>query len=320
MELMTQVSDIASDTLEGLSAESKYLLPKYFYDDAGSRIFQNIMTMPEYYLTNCEKEIFETSKQQITNLFRYNGSNFDLIELGSGDGSKTKILLRQLFQDKTNFGFIPIDISAAANEILVTALREEMPDLQVEAQTGDYFQIMDEINNQTNKRKVILFLGSNIGNFSDEESDSFLLHLAELTQRDDQVLIGFDLKKSPQVIMRAYDDPAGHTRRFNLNLLERLNRELGANFNLDQFQHHTSYDPSSGEVKSYLVSKTDQTVTIEALERNYYFAKWEAIFMERSRKYDLSGIEILAARHGFEVRQHFFDRRNYFVDSFWVKK
>ncbi len=320
MELITQISNIASDTLEGLSAQSKYLMPKYFYDDAGSRIFQNIMNMPEYYLTDCEGEIFENNKRDIIDLFKYDGSGFDLIELGSGDGSKTKILIRQLFQDKTNFNFIPIDISAAANEILVTTLREEMPNLLVEAQTGDYLQIINEINNQTTNRKVILFLGSNIGNFSDEETDSFLTHLAELTQRDDQVLIGFDLKKSPPVIMQAYDDPAGHTRRFNLNLLERLNRELGANFDLNQFLHHASYDPSSGEVKSYLVSKAEQTVTIETLERDFYFAQWEAIFMERSRKYDLSGIEILAARHDFEVRKHFFDQRNYFVDSLWVKK
>jgi L-histidine N-alpha-methyltransferase len=179
---------------------------------------------------------------------------------------------------------------------------------------------MSELNNQSDNRKVILFLGSNIGNFSNEETDSFLAHLVEFTQTDDQVLMGFDLKKSPHIIIQAYDDPAGYTRRFNLNLLERLNRELGANFDLNQFQHHTSYDPCSGEVKSYLVSKTEQTVTIGALERDFSFTQWEAIFMERSRKYDLSGIEILAARHDFEVRKHFFDQRNYFVDSLWVKK
>lgn len=317
---MTKLSTIASDTLEGLSAQPKYLLPKYFYDDTGSRIFQNIMNMPEYYLTDRESEIFKTRKQQITDIFNNDGSGFDLIELGSGDGSKTKILIKQLLQEKANFRFVPIDISAAANEVLVTDLLKEMPNLLVEAQTGDYFQIMRKLNDHSIRRKVILFLGSNIGNFSNEETDSFLTHLAELTQAGDQILIGFDLKKSPQVITQAYDDPHGHTRRFNLNLLERLNRELGANFNLTKFMHHTSYNPVSGEMKSYLVSKSEQTVTIEALERDFHFARWEAIFVERSRKYDLSEIEIQAACHGFEVRQHFFDQGSYFVDSLWIKK
>ncbi|MEJ2543091.1 MAG: L-histidine N(alpha)-methyltransferase [Calditrichaceae bacterium] len=320
MELMTEISEITNDTLAGLSAQPKYLMPKYFYDDAGSRIFQNIMNMPEYYLTDCETEIFVTKKQQITNLFRYNGSAFDLIELGSGDGTKTKILIKQLLQDNTDFSFIPVDISAAANHQLVDELRKEIPNLSVEAQTGDYFQVMNELSSQSDNRRVILFLGSNIGNFSNEETDSFLAQLAEFTQTDDQVLIGFDLKKSPEIIIQAYDDSAGYTRRFNLNLLERLNRELDANFDPDQFQHHTSYNPVSGEVKSYLVSKSEQTVTIKTLERDFYFAQWETIFMERSRKYDLSEIEILAARHNFEVRQHFFDQRNYFVDSLWAKK
>ena len=319
MDKIVQLSDIAMDTLNGLSANPKFLLPKYFYDDNGSRIFQDIMKMPEYYLTDCEFEIFESQKQQIADAFTIDHSYFDLIELGSGDGFKTKIVLQQLIRQSEKFKFIPIDISAKANEDLVKDLNHEIPDLTVGAKTGDYFQIMRELDLVSHNRKVILFLGSNIGNFSDEETDSFLTHLTEFTQPGDQLLIGLDLKKSPDVIMKAYDDPHGHTSNFNLNLLARLNSELGADFNLADFEHHASYDPFSGDVKSYLVSKIEQTVSVTALEQDFNFARWEPIFMERSRKYDLPHIERMAARNGFKIKQHFLDRRNYFVDSLWVK-
>ena len=319
MEKIVQLSEIAKDTLNGLSANPKYLLPKYFYDDRGSQIFQNIMNMPEYYLTDCEVEIFETGKQQITKAFCNSNSCFELIELGSGDGLKTKILLKQLMTDERDFKFIPIDISLKANEELVYDLNTELPGLKVEEKTGDYFHIMRELGTVSSMKKIILFLGSNIGNFSNEETSSFLTNLAELTRTDDQVLIGFDLKKSPEILMQAYDDPHGHTRQFNLNLLTRLNRELGADFNLTKFEHYTSYNPISGEVKSYLVSKTKQTVLAAALEQSFHFEQWEAIFMERSRKYDLPEIEKLAALNGFKVKQHFFDTRKYFVDSLWIR-
>ena len=146
-----------------------------------------------------------------------------------------------------------------------------------------------------------------------------MTHLTEFTQPGDQLLIGLDLKKSPEVIIQAYDDPHGHTSNFNLNLLSRLNSELGADFNPADFEHHASYDPFSGDVKSYLVSKIEQTVFVAALEKEFHFARWEPIFMERSRKYDLPQIERMAARNGFKIKQHFLDRRNYFVDSLWVK-
>lgn len=320
METTIKLTALARDTLTGLSANQKYLLPRYFYDDEGSRIFQDIMNMQEYYLTNCETEIFENHKQALARAFSADGSDFDLIELGSGDGSKTKILLKELSRNDGRFHFIPIDISAEANALLLDDLLNELPHLSVQAQTGDYFDIMHALYEQASKRKVILFLGSNIGNFSDAETDDFLNHLNKLSNPGDQVLIGFDLKKSPQILLPAYDDPHGYTRRFNLNLLQRLNRELGADFDTGQFMHHADYNPQSGEMSSYLISTISQTVHIEALESDFHFERWEAIFMERSRKYDIAGIENLAGRNGFEVKQHFFDRQNYFTDSLWIKK
>ena len=318
METALKHSEIAMDVWKGLSSGPKYLLPKYFYDDIGSRIFQEIMNMPEYYLTDCEDEILRTNKNEICHAFMNSNEQFDLIELGSGDGAKTKIILKHLVEINAKFTYLPIDICAQANDDLVDTLEWEIPDLNVKAYTGDYFQVLEDMNRFN--RKVILLLGSNIGNFSEEESNAFLTQLANLTESGDLVLIGFDLKKSPQIILQAYDDPHGYTRRFNLNLLHRLNRELSADFNLDVFLHHATYNPVSGDAESYLVSTINQIVYVNALDETFRFRQWEPIFMERSHKYDMDEIQRLAAFNGFEIRQNFFDRRNYFTDSLWIRK
>ena len=319
MHQTTLLSGIASDTFQGLSSSPKYLLPKYFYDDIGSLIFQDIMKMPEYYLTDCEMEIFSSQKKQIADAFRTGVPNFHLIELGAGDGLKTKVLLKHLTDSSAEFNYIPIDISHKTNDMLVDDLKNEIPDLHVEAKTGDYFHVMDELNKLNGTRKIILFLGANIGNYSPDETSGFLQQLSSVTHRGDKVLIGFDLKKSPEIIIRAYNDPHGHTRRFNLNHLQRINRELGANFNIEQFEHHTVYSPHIGMVKSYLVSNCRQTVFIEALDRKFEFKQWEPIFMELSQKYDLETIQQLAFNSGFEIEQNFSDTKGYFVDSLWKR-
>jgi len=320
MEQKTLITDIASDTLTGLSANPKFLLSKYFYDDAGSSIFQDIMQMPEYYLTDCEYEIFSTYKRQITNAFRENVPGFDLIELGSGDGMKTKILLLYLTENSVNFHYIPIDISQKANLDLVESLKSEFPLLNVTAKTGDYFQEVKNLNGYSGLRKIILFLGSNIGNFSDTEINLFFEQLSNLCHKGDKALIGFDRKKSPNVILNAYSDPHGHTSRFNLNHLNRLNKELNADFNVENFEHYSEYNPVTGAVKSFLVSKNEQTVSFSDLGQSFHFKKWEPIFMELSRKFDDESIETLAKDHGFKIEKQFRDKLNYFVDSLFVKE
>jgi dimethylhistidine N-methyltransferase len=320
MKKQTLLSELANDTLCGLTSKPKYLLSKYFYDDTGSAIFQDIMKMPEYYLTDCEYEIFDSQKEQIIDEFSKDSTYFDLIELGSGDGLKTKVLLNEMISRSINFNYVPIDISRKANIDLEKSLAYEMPSLKVKAQTGDFFKVMKKMNGYSGMRKVILFLGSNIGNFTDDKINLFLKHLSEFVHSGDSVMIGFDLKKSPEIIIQAYNDPHGHTRRFNLNHLSRLNRELGADFNLDNFEQHTEYNPQTGEVKSFLVSKVDQKVQIETLEKTIHFYKWEAVFMELSRKFDFETIEKYAATYGFSVVNHFTDKRKWFTDSLWIKK
>lgn len=320
MKQQLTLSALANDTDIGLTANTKFLLPRYFYDDIGSGIFQDIMQMPEYYLTDCELEIFTSQKEQIIDVFSKDALHFNLIELGSGDGTKTKVLLNFMVNRAISFKYVPVDISLKANSELVESLAIALPKLKVAPQTGDFFSIMQQINGHTSIKKVILFLGSNIGNFTDERLDLFLGQLSQFAHKGDKVMIGFDLKKSPEIIMKAYNDPHGHTRRFNLNHLARLNRELGANFDLGNFEQHTQYNPQTGEVKSFLVSKEEQTVFIETLDKSFSFKMWEPIFMELSRKFDLETIETLAVTYGFRVEQNFTDSRGYFTDSVWAKE
>lgn len=315
-----QLTDIARDTIRGFSASQKFHFSKYFYNDRGSKIFQDIMNMPEYYLTNCEEEIFKEQKQDIFQSFNPENEKFDIIELGAGDGMKTKILLEHFKKEKADFTFMPIDISEEAINILVSDLTENFPQINVDPKVGDYFQMMEEINRYDTAPKVILFLGSNIGNFNNSESLAFFSHLTEVMNKRDKLFIGFDLKKDPQIILDAYDDPHGNTAAFNLNLLQRLNSDLGANFNLANFKHHEVYDPQTGTAKSFLISLVKQSVYMEGLSTSFDFDKWETIYTEMSQKYDLKMITSFADRCGFEIVRNFTDSRQYFMNSLWKLK
>jgi len=319
MEQITKLTTFAQDTLKGLTANEKYLLPKYFYDDKGSRIFQDIMQMPEYYLTDCEFEIFTRHQSEMKDLFGNGNAYFELVELGSGDGLKTRILLNHFIEHQVDFKYVAVDISRQANENLNKKLKAELPELNTEFKTGDYFQMMNELNQDSDNNKVFLFLGSNIGNFMEDERHRFLSQLSDFIQQNDKLLIGFDLKKSRNIIIKAYDDSHGYTRAFNLNHLLRINKELDANFNIESFRHVAHYNEDSGETKSFLISTKEQSVYIGALEKKIHFLKDEPIYMELSQKFDLEGIHQLARSYGFAIEKNFTDRRNYFVDSLWVK-
>ncbi|MFO7843754.1 MAG: L-histidine N(alpha)-methyltransferase [Bacteroidales bacterium] len=320
MEQTTKLSTFALDTLKGLSSNPKFLLPRYFYDDKGSRIFQDIMQMPEYYLTDCEYEIFTHYQSEMKDMFVNGNAPFELVELGSGDGLKTKILLNHFVEHQVDFKYVAVDISRQANENLRKKLKAELPALNTEFKTGDYFKMMNELNHDSDNNKVFLFLGSNIGNFLEDERHLFLSHLSDLIQQNDKLLIGFDLKKPKDIILNAYDDPHGHTRAFNLNHLVRVNNELDADFDIQSYRHVAQYNEQSGETKSFLISDKKQSVYIGALEQNIHFQKEEPIYMELSQKFDLDTIHQLAEKYGFKVKKNFTDRRNYFMDSLWVKE
>lgn len=312
-------SQFAKDVMNGLSGNPKKLSSKYFYDKQGSKIFQDIMKMPEYYLTDCEFEIFETNKDVFLDLFSEKGK-FDLVELGSGDGLKTKVLLRNFYQQKTNFTYFPIDISEDAVINLERELNEEMPELSLNPLNDDYNHSLGKLKTNSKNRKIILLLGSNIGNFKIPDAIEFLNMVSDNLNSGDLFLVGFDLKKDPKLIMNAYDDHHGITARFNLNLLDRINKELGADFDKNNFKHHICYNPVLGMTESFLVSTKSQTVSIKNLDLSVHFDYAEPIWMELSQKYDTEMIEGLAHKTGFEIKNNFFDCKHYFCDSVWIKE
>ncbi|MBW6497007.1 MAG: L-histidine N(alpha)-methyltransferase [Bacteroidales bacterium] len=315
-----ETNQFAKDVLAGLSSEPKYLLSKYFYDDRGSKIFQEIMQMPEYYLTDCELEIIKTHKQDILEAIFTHARAFDLIELGAGDGMKTKILLEYLYDKKADFQYVPIDISGTTVKNLEHEIKALFPGIGVVGQIGDYFHLLEEMSRQNGVPKMLMFLGSNIGNMDQEQSIEFLGKLRSVMNLNDLLLIGFDLKKDPEIIMKAYDDPHGLTAAFNLNLLQRINRELNADFDTDNFRHVETYDADSGTAKSYLISQQEQSVYVGSLNQTFGFRKGEVIYMEMSQKYDMEMIRGLAENSGFEIVRNFNDKRQFFTNSIWKPK
>ncbi len=312
-----ELTQFAEDVLGGLSSTPKSLSSKYFYDDEGTRLFREIMKLPEYYLTGCEHEIFQEQANEIYRLFANGGGGFDLIELGAGDGTKTAVLVDHFLKQNADISYAPIDISQEALDALSAKFSAEFPGLKIETRNGDYFRILESLKSGSGRRKILLFLGSNIGNFSRDQALDFFRNLHAVMSPDDLLFIGFDLQKDPHVIVQAYDDAAGVTAAFNLNLLTRINRELGGNFDLDKFAHYANYRPIDCSARSFLISREKQTVRIEALGRTFEFDQWEAVFMEISQKYSVKMIGNLAHESGFEIKQNFFDGRNYYCDSLW---
>jgi len=305
------------DVIKGLSSNPKYLESKYFYDTEGDKLFQKIMELPEYYLTRCEYEIFSTQAKEICDTLLKYSEEFDIVELGAGDATKSKFLLEHLVNEGIDFTYYPIDISEHVIEYLENTLPVEIPNLRITGLNGEYFDMIQEANSLSDRKKVYLFLGSNIGNFTPEEAEQFLSLINKNISHGDLLFIGFDLKKNPEQILAAYNDAQGVTKEFNLNLLTRINRELEGNFDESKFVHSPVYNEETGACESYLVSKEEQTVKIDGTEINFF--KDEKIHLEISQKYSLSEIESLLKNSGFIPKAQFFDSNKWFTDIAAVK-
>ena len=297
--------------IEGLFSTPKFIPSKYFYDAKGDEIFQQIMEMPEYYLTRAEYEILAEQSGEIVDATDFDkNTHFEIVELGAGDGLKTHQFLAHLLDAGFDFTYRPIDISPH----VLTDLERNMKDLEglkIEGITGDYFEVLDDLKN-SKYPKLLLFLGSNLGNYEDTRAAAFLQGLSNAMNPNDALLLGLDLKKDPTRILLAYDDPAGITREFNLNLLTRINRELKANFNRDKFEHAPQYAPE-GKAISYLVSLENQTVQIGETGDSISFKKGERIRTEVSRKYDEETLKTLLPK-GLKVCGQFTDTNGDFSD------
>lgn len=304
--------------LTGLSQTKKSISSKFIYNDNGSYLFDKITRHPDYYLTNCEIEILNTHKASIASYF--NSQPFNLIELGPGEGIKPQILVDCFLQKKLNFTYIPIDISKQYLKKIVNDFNAKQPNLNLTAINSDYLSGLRWLTIRSSETpNLLLFLGSSIGNLTPNETINFLRYIYDILHPGDFFLVGFDLCKDPDTLLRAYNDSDGITSAFNLNLLQRINSELGGNFKLEQFQHHGTYNVYSHAMESYLISLQNQFVEIKELNKTFYFGEFEPIHVEFSHKYLLSQVELLAKNSGFEIVKHFTDSRNYFVDSLWKK-
>lgn len=306
------LTGFAEDVRKGLSAPQKRFLPKYFYDELGSQLFEAICLLPEYYLTRAENEIIERYSDQIVASVQ---GNKTLLEMGSGSASKTRLIIEALLRRQQELLFIPVDISASALESSSRILLQSYPRLKIEAYAADYFAGLAELGKKPRARTLALFLGSNISNFDIEEAHRFLRALRNVLQQGDALLLGADLKKDPAILEAAYNDALGVTSAFNLNVLTRINRELGGTFDLRSFQHKAFYNEEMGRIEIYIESLVDQRVRIEKLDLEVEFAAGELIHTENSYKYDIAGIERLAAETGFELSHTWLDSQERFSSN-----
>lgn len=303
------------DVIKGLQSHPKYLQSKYFYDKKGDKLFENIMSSKEYYLTRSELEIFKKQKNEIADAVLKKHEKVDVIALGPGDFSKTIYLFKELISRNSVGQFFPIDISENIITTLRSGFRREFPDISFQGFAGDYFDQLPEVMKASKNRRIVFFIGATIGNFLPGEMLSFCKELNQNLDKGDLVLIGFDLKKDPRKILAAYNDSDGWTAKFNLNMLKRINSELGGDFQLKNFAHYPVYDPQTGACKSFLISKYDQAVSVG--KNQFFFKKGETIYMEVSQKYDLAQIKAAAKESSFTQITSFIDSQENFIDVLW---
>lgn len=323
----------AGDVRSGLTANPKWLFAKYFYDELGSRIFEAICCLPEYYPTRAEREILHENSAEIVGAF---ASPVRIVELGSGNSEKTRLLIEAVLRRQLTLHYIPIDISGASLDLSSKELLRLYPNLNITAYAADYFAALERLAKENDdcepeppvantvdrhenersgnegERTMALFLGSNIGNFDPETSIEFLRAVRRILCKGDGLLLGADLKKSPDVLIPAYDDSIGLTAAFNLNILERINRELGGEFDVTRFQHRALYNEGPGRVEMHLVSRVPQAVSIRSLGMKVSFEEGESIHTESSYKYDLGQLAAFARKTGFRLTRTWFDSRRLF--------
>jgi dimethylhistidine N-methyltransferase len=286
-------SDFFSDVIAGLSSNPRTLPCKYFYDERGAALFQKICELPEYYITRTEIDILDRNRAEIAS---HLGPNIELIGLGTGAGTKTRILIEALEKPAV---YIPVDISEKQLRKSAALFHKIFPNLEIRPVCADYLQpVALPSTRRKATRNVVYFPGSTIGNFEPQEATQFLRRIANVSGRGGGLLIGLDLRKDRRVIEAAYNDSTGVTAQFNLNLLTRINREVGADFDLNRWRHRAIYNSSAGRIEMYLISGTDQTVHIG--DREFHFRAGEKILTEHSYKHTPEGFTALAKQAGFD--------------------
>ncbi len=310
-------ASFAEEVRAGLTVLPKRLPCRFFYDEEGSRLFEQICALPEYYVTRAERQVLE---QYADEIIAQLPAPVTLVELGSGSAAKTRLLIDALLRRQHTLRYVPLDISRSALEESARSLLAAYPWLRVDAVAAEYGDGLRYLAGQDvlaaggGQPKLILWLGSNVGNLDRQAAATFLGRVRSRMGPRDRLLLGVDLRKERAVLEPAYDDAQGVTARFNKNLLARINRELGGHFDLDAFTHRALYDETAGRIVMYLVSTRAQVVPIDALDLAVRFAAGEAIHTEDSYKYSDEEIAALAAASGFAVERQWYDPCRWFCD------
>jgi L-histidine Nalpha-methyltransferase len=304
-------AEFLADIIAGLSSNPRTIPCKYFYDERGAALFQKICELPEYYVTRAEIDILDRCRADIAS---HLGSSVELIGLGTGAGTKTRILIEALESPAV---YIPVDISEKQLHQSTVLFRKIFPELEILPVCADYLQpVVLPLPRHTPARNIVYFPGSTIGNFEPDEAVQFLRRIANVCRPNGGLLIGADLKKDPRLLDAAYNDRAGVTAQFNLNLLERINRELGADFNLDQWRHRAIYNSNAGRIEMHLISETDQFVHLN--EHKFHFRRGEKVITEFSYKYAPDEFAALAAKTGFNFVRMWTDDARLFGVFYFV--
>jgi L-histidine N-alpha-methyltransferase len=308
-------ANFAADILSGLSATPKHLFAKYLYDELGSQLFEAICRVDEYYLTRAESEILSRHAGEIVSLV---ADCEMLVELGSGSAEKTRQIIEALLLMRAELLFVPVDISASALEKSSRSLLESYPSLRIRAYAADYFEGLAALKLLDAGPVLVLFLGSNLGNFEKDEAAIFLRAIRAVLKPGDALLLGVDLKKDRATLEAAYNDALGVTRAFIVNELARINRELGGNFDLWAFGLRSVYNEEAGCVEVYLESLRSQSVNIRRLDLTISFAAGERMHMENSYKYSVDDLSRLAAESGFGLESTWLDDQQRFSSNLLV--
>lgn len=305
------------DVLEGLSSQPKYIQAKYLYDARGSLLFEKISLLADYYPTYCELEILQKRKNDIREIA--SDGPFRLIEFGVGNPHKTQILIQHFLEHGLEFEYYLVDSCPEMIQLTVNTLEKHYraDSVHLVGVVADYSQVLSWLNTQSPIKNILVFLGSSLGNFSPQEMQHFLREVWIALTDGDSVLIGFDLKKDLTVLQKTYADSDKTFREFYLNILDRLNREQNADFDRNKFTHYAFYNPTESRIENWLISTEKQIVTVEKLQKKFYFDAGEGIHIENSYKYSLQSIEQLAETLGFSIENELVDSKGYFVDAIW---
>lgn len=301
--------DFARDVLRGFSARQKSIPPLYFYDSVGSRLFEQITRLPEYYLTRTEQSILEANAHDI---LACSQGNLTLVEFGSGSSRKTRLLIEGLLQDQPHVRYHPIDISSSMLVSSAKKLLADYPDLEVIAHVAEYAQGIKLLAESDYEQKMVLFLGSSLGNFEPAGAVAFLRKIRQSLAKRDFLLLGTDMRKDREVLEAAYNDSQGVTARFNLNLLHRINAELDGRFPVGRFAHEAPYNREEGRIEMYLRSLDGREVRIGKLDRTFHFEAGETIHTENSYKFSPEQVSEIAEAADFHVAQWWSDERDWF--------